>query len=143
MFAFTRQEQRFLLLLMAAFFVGLAVKYYRHNHDAQQPDTRWAVERDKIIEEFRQSAQKSADVKELKTEQYDAISKETITGKININNASLQELQTLPRIGPATAKKIVDFRNEYGPFEKIQDIQKVKSIGPKTFTKIKEYITVD
>lgn len=131
-----------MLLIIAAFFTGLSVKYYRHNQQAQQPDSEWKAERERIIEDF-QAAQKSAYVKVRKKEPRSAVSKQAITGRININSASLQELQILPGIGPATAKKIIDFRNEYGPFKKIADIQKVKSIGPKTFAKIKEYIIVD
>lgn len=58
--------------------------------------------------------------------------------KININTASLTELQVLSGIGPKTAQKIVAGR----PYKKIEDILKVSGIGPKTFAKIKDMITV-
>ncbi len=60
------------------------------------------------------------------------------TKKININKATAKELESLPGIGPALSKRIIEGR----PYEKIEDIQKVKGIGPKTFEKIKDKITV-
>lgn len=62
--------------------------------------------------------------------------------KININTASLEELQMLPRIGPKVAQRIIDFRKEHGRFKKTEDIMKVKGIGEKTFEKFKDLITV-
>ena len=66
-------------------------------------------------------------------------SKEDI-GIININTASLEEIQTLPSIGLTKAKSIVDYREE-NQFEKIDDIKNVKGIGNSLFEKIKDYIT--
>ncbi len=62
--------------------------------------------------------------------------------KININTASLTELQKLPRIGIKIAQRIIDFRNKHGKFKKIEEIMKVKGIGEKTFEKLKDKITV-
>ncbi len=61
---------------------------------------------------------------------------------ININTAMLEELDKLPGIGPTTAQKIIDYRTEHGPFQKIDDIMNVSGIGPATFDKIKTLITV-
>jgi comEA protein len=62
--------------------------------------------------------------------------------KVNINTASLDELQKLPRIGPQIAQRIVDFREKNGKFKKIEEIMKVKGIGESLFDKIKDLITV-
>lgn len=62
--------------------------------------------------------------------------------KININTASVEELQKLPRIGEKVAQRIVDFRKEHGKFKKIEEIMKVKGISEKTFKRIKDLITV-
>lgn len=62
--------------------------------------------------------------------------------KIDINSASMKELQTLPQIGAAVAQRIVDYREKHGKFSKIEEIMKVKGIGEKTFLKIKPLITV-
>ncbi len=62
--------------------------------------------------------------------------------KININTASVAELQELPRIGEKVAQRIVDFRKTHGKFKKIEEIMKVKGIGEKTFQQIRDRITV-
>lgn len=59
---------------------------------------------------------------------------------ININTASLQELTTLPGIGPTLAQRIIDYREEYGDFYYIEDIMDVSGIGPATFDNIKDLI---
>lgn len=65
-----------------------------------------------------------------------------VSGPININTATQAELETLPHIGPATAAKIIDYREKHGPFARIEDIQNVSGIGPATFADIKDLITV-
>ena len=62
--------------------------------------------------------------------------------KININTASVKELQELPQIGEKVAQRIIDFREKEGKFEKIEELMKVNGIGEKTFDKLKELITV-
>jgi len=63
--------------------------------------------------------------------------------KININEASVAELTQLKRIGPKIGKRIVEYRENYGPFVLPEDIMKVKGIGPKTFQLNKDRITVE
>lgn len=62
--------------------------------------------------------------------------------KININTASLQELDSLPGIGPVTAQRIIDYRNQNGPFKSIEEIKNVSRIGDKIFEQIKDKITI-
>jgi competence protein ComEA len=61
---------------------------------------------------------------------------------VNINAASVTELETLPGIGPAFAQRIVDYREEYGPFGVVEDIMEVKGIGPATFARLEGLIAV-
>ncbi|MFZ2053163.1 MAG: helix-hairpin-helix domain-containing protein [Candidatus Aminicenantales bacterium] len=63
-------------------------------------------------------------------------------GKVNINTASLEELQKLPRIGPQIAQRILDYRKENGSFKRIEDILKVRGVGEKMFEQLKDQITV-
>ena len=63
-------------------------------------------------------------------------------GKININTADFEELQELNGVGPATAEKIIGYREENGRFSSIEDIKNVSGIGEKTFEKFKDDIKV-
>jgi competence protein ComEA len=63
--------------------------------------------------------------------------------RININTATLDQLDTLPGIGPAIAQRIIDYREKIGGFKNIEQITEVSGIGQATFVKIKELITVD
>lgn len=62
--------------------------------------------------------------------------------KVNINTASLAQLQELPRIGEKIAQRIIDYRTANGNFRKIEEIMKVKGIGEKLFAELKSLITV-
>jgi comEA protein len=72
-----------------------------------------------------------------------SFSEDSPAKKININSASVKELQKLPQIGAVVAQRIVDYRGKHGKFTKIEEIMKVKGIGEKMFLKIKPLITVD
>ena len=61
---------------------------------------------------------------------------------ININTATLEELDALSGVGPATAQKIIDFRTANGPFKTIDDIKNVSGIGDAKFAAMKDSITV-
>lgn len=64
------------------------------------------------------------------------------TGKINLNTATLNELDELPGIGPAIAQRIIDYRKEKGKFTQIEQIKEVKGIGESKFEKVKDYICI-
>jgi len=64
------------------------------------------------------------------------------TELIDINTASLAELDSLPGIGPTTAQKIIDYREQNGPFLTKEDIINVSGIGPGTYERLKDLITV-
>ena len=76
-------------------------------------------------------------------EQVKELVSEKKSGKININTATSEELQSLKGIGPSTASSIIAYREEYGGFSSIEEIMNVKRIGEKTFAKIKDRISVD
>lgn len=64
------------------------------------------------------------------------------TAKVNINTATLEELETLPGVGEATAQAIIQERTDNGPFVSTEDIQRVSGIGEKKYAKLKDYICV-
>ena len=62
---------------------------------------------------------------------------------IDINQAGALLFETLPGIGPSTAQNIIDYRDEYGYFDVIEDIMNVPNIGESTFENIKDLITIE
>ncbi|WP_252226973.1 helix-hairpin-helix domain-containing protein [Caldicoprobacter algeriensis] len=63
--------------------------------------------------------------------------------KVNINTADEATLDTLPGIGPSKAKRIIEYREQNGPFKSIEEIKNVSGIGDKTFEQLKDLITVN
>ena len=61
---------------------------------------------------------------------------------VNLNTASIGDLETLPGIGPAKAQAILDYREGNGGFQSVEEITSVSGIGPATFRKIKDLVTV-
>lgn len=64
------------------------------------------------------------------------------SAKININTASIEDLDKLPGVGPATAQKIIDYRTQNGPFKTIQDINYVSGIGDAKYSQMKDLISI-
>jgi len=140
---FTKQEQRFILALLFSFFLGLGVKYVREKR--YEPDQAWLKEKEEILAEFKERARttggESAEAAATGDKPLQDL-KASLIKRININSASESEFETLPKIGPVMAKRIVEDRRQNGPFRSIEELQRVKGIGSKTFEMIKEYITV-
>lgn len=63
-------------------------------------------------------------------------------GTVDLNRGSLEELQTLPGIGSKIAQAIVSYREDVGPFKSVDDLAKVKGIGPKKLDSIRSMVTV-
>ena len=60
---------------------------------------------------------------------------------VNINRASSEDLESIPGIGKVIARRIIDYRNQFGSFEDLEDLKKVKGIGDKKIEAIKKHIT--
>ena len=67
---------------------------------------------------------------------------DTSSKKVNINTATQEELDTLPGIGPSIASKIIDYREQNGKFNSIEEIKEVSGIGEAKYEKIKDSITI-
>lgn len=108
---------------------GQAAIFYRYIKSRKQ---------EKI--EAEKTKQKELDSLEEELENYVGIDKSYDT--ISINTAVAGELIQLPRIGPAVAKRIVDYRNQHGKFKHISHLTRVSGIGESIFDEIKNYITI-
>lgn len=62
--------------------------------------------------------------------------------RVDVNTAGTAELESLPGIGPALARRIIDHRKAEGPFEKVEDLLEVKGIGPKMLSRLRDRVTV-
>ena len=60
---------------------------------------------------------------------------------VNINTATVQDFEALPGIGPVMAQRIVDYRNEHGPFKSVEELTKVKGIGESKLEELLDLIT--
>jgi len=63
--------------------------------------------------------------------------------RMNLNTADAALLQRLPRIGPALASRIIAYRQEVGPFRRVEDVVNVRGIGPKTLEDIRPWLYVE
>ena len=76
------------------------------------------------------------------TTKEDTSTKENKNAKININKATQTQLETLPGIGPSTALKIINYRNENGNFKNVEDLKNVSGIGESKYKNIKDLIII-
>ena len=67
----------------------------------------------------------------------------SVPGVVNVNEADTAQLAQLPRIGPALAQRIIEFRDENGKFERTQDLILVRGIGEKTFEMLEPFVVVE
>jgi competence protein ComEA len=65
-----------------------------------------------------------------------------VAGIVNLNSASVSELDALPGVGPATAKAIIDHRTKKGPFTKVEDLLNVSGIGPSKLAALRNQVSV-
>ncbi len=62
--------------------------------------------------------------------------------KVNINSATVEQLEALPHIGPKTAKRIVEYRKSHGRFNSIEELAVIKGIGEKRLEKLRKLISI-
>ncbi|MBN2542799.1 helix-hairpin-helix domain-containing protein, partial [bacterium] len=143
----TKEEQRIILFILVFVLVGSTIMFLKYKrviiaHElltAQESEHSPYSEVSEVNDSIR------TDSNTTDAQEPDHYKKRTglpANIKININTASAEELDFLPRIGPSTAAKIIEYREEHGGFKTISDIQKVKGIGPSTFEQMKDNITV-
>ncbi len=133
---FTRDEKRILLYLSVLLFVGLLVRQGRNYFD--RPTAGETAERKAALEAFKKGSRRylaAADSGSM------ALWTTGLVNPVDVNQTSEEELQALPGIGPVLAKKIVDYRDKNRYFRTVQDLVKVKGIGPKLLLRWEGLIT--
>jgi competence protein ComEA len=141
---FTPQERFAILFLIFILVLGTSIYLYKLNHPSFAPAY--------IIEDFEKKMKEERMKQNLvdynlplpyqEKNEMEIKKKELQKGQININTARIDELIQIPGIGPAYAKKIIDYRKKYNGFRTIEEIKRIKGIGDKTFEKMKGYIKV-
>ena len=127
---FNRQEQTALLFLSAALLLGTGiavVDYYDPEAMEEFHVIRAAVE--------VPAGAPAADPRPLSPPEPAA--------PVAVNSATAAQLQTLPSIGPKTAARIISFREQNGPFSRLEDLLEVRGIGPATLEKIRPSVTLN
>ena len=71
-----------------------------------------------------------------------AVSPEKAAAKVNLNRAGVDELQTLPGVGPVLAQRMVEWRKAHGRYRTIDELQEVKGIGKKRLEQLRPLVTV-
>jgi competence protein ComEA len=71
-----------------------------------------------------------------------AAAKEMVETPVNLNTATAAQLETLPGVGPATAQRILEYRQKSGGFKKIEELMNVRGIGEASFLKLKSLVSV-
>lgn len=142
---FTKAQMRALWFVIAIFACSVAFQYLKfylfdqETYNFREFDRLFARKRDSLL------AIQNGDTSGKTAENSQTHPKSVVIYKkfpVNINSASEEELQNLPRIGPAMAARIVLHRQEHGPFQTKDELMKVKGIGKKTFEKLKDLITL-
>lgn len=121
--AITRRESLAILTLTGLFLVGWTV---RHVQDQRTPPLEAAP----LVAVPIDSAVATT------------VSSTVSRGPVNVNTASKEQLQTLSGIGPALSQRIVDYRERHRPFERVDELQRVRGIGPKTLASLRSRIVV-
>lgn len=133
----TRNEAVTLIVLSTLFAAGLVARHIQQQSNPVAPDAY--VESDSLF--FARSAAPSERPSPDTTDATDTTPQDD--GPVDLNRASSADLQRLPRVGPATAERIIEFRESYGPFRHVDDLIQVRGIGPKTLEQIKPLATVE
>lgn len=127
-----RKEQIAALVLCGALCVGAAVSYFKNRYPDRIEDfgvVQGAVTPAGEVAVSREGADTAA-----------ATPDTARTDLIDLNRATAGDLERLPRVGPALARRIVEHRDQHGPFRRVEDLKRVKGIGEKTLERLRPLV---
>lgn len=146
MFSFNRNEQIILLLLCGVLIVGIVIRYLDSKDSDRIPD--FEVHKNAVEVP---SPEEKAEVPQVTSLTHKQSSVEVPSPKgdvpqvrelIDINSATAKEFERLHGIGPQIAGRIVAYREKNGAFKRVDDITKVRGIGPKTLERLRPHLTM-
>ncbi len=144
MISFTHQEKLLFRLLISGAIIGViigAVRNYTLNKDVITVNKIQVIPNDSSLKNIIQ-----VDSAKFVVSKPVEISQENIehlsTNIVNINLADKIQLMSLPFIGEVKAERIIQYREDFGKFESIEELMKVSGIGPKTLEKLKPFVII-
>ncbi|PLX23571.1 MAG: hypothetical protein C0600_14550 [Ignavibacteria bacterium] len=151
-FGFTRNEAAVVVFLCAVIIVGTILTEVRSSGARPVEDIRTSYEKadrafaDRSTVEISQADAGTESVRE--NEKSPDVAPAVVNAAqtpqaIDPNTATQDVLTSLPGVGPATARNIIEYRREHGPFRQPEDLLKVQNIGPKKFERIRTFITIE
>ncbi len=148
MAGFTPSESRIVLFLVLTFVAGWGIKLYRnstsggHRFDYAAADSEFSARSQMMASGLGRSAGGDSSAA-LRRPPAAPIRKIAPGKKVNINTATTTELIRLPGVGEATAGRIIQYRDEHGPFSSVDELQNVKGIGRKKLERLAPYCTIE
>ncbi len=139
--AFTKNEQRIFLFLSVVFIAGVSVKAYRAYVAPPQVRQFDYTVPDKEFEE-RSKYLTSAPPPKGTDDTTNNTAGRSVKKTVNLNTATKEELVVLPGIGESTAEQILIYRDEHSEFSSVEQLRKIKGIGPKKFEKLRPYVRI-
>ena len=133
---FTSQERRAIYVLLIVLAVGTCAQIYKKSKGISKDLTL----SEQFIRSFFEVPEDSVFVSSPEDAEEAGDNTQNPTVLIDINTATEEELQQLVHIGPVIAKRIVEYRVQFGRFATSQELKKVKGIGEKTYAKIRSFI---
>jgi competence ComEA-like helix-hairpin-helix protein len=143
MIGLTPDEKKVIIFLLASLALGSAVLLYKRAHPAFAPGLRDAIRElpqpaaDTTVGSLGADAPADSAATAART------SKPLFTGKLDLNTANARSLERLPNIGPAMAKRIIEYRSTVGKFATVEQLGRVKGIGPKRLSQLRDHVVVE
>jgi len=142
--AFTPNEMKAVVMLSATFLIGLGIRWFQSSSSRPPEDRPFEYARDDSVFAARSRALIEIPVLDHPKNLQRPTSRKPTPAplSVNINTASKDQLMRLSGIGESYAMRIIQYREENGPFATVNDLQKVRGIGPKKLERLRPYVTV-